>query len=90
MGKARQQKFMMDWMKPGEKGDGGHTCQLGRRVRTGGIVTQTRKIEGLILSRLWRGDSNCTGCRNTDIEVTKEMVSAAEQEKINRGQKKVS
>ena len=88
MGKARQQKFMMDWMKPGEKGDGGHTCQLGRRVRTGGIVTQTRKIEGLILSRLWRGDSNCTGCRNTDIEVNKEMVSAAEQEKINRGQKK--
>ena len=71
---------MMDWMKTGEKGDGGHTCELGRRVCTGATLTQNRRVEGLILSRAWRGRSNCTGCTNTDTEINKAKVWFKEQE----------
>ena len=56
IGKEKQQRFMIDWMKSGEKGNGGHTCKLGMRVRTGGIVMKARRqTEGLIILRVWHG-----------------------------------
>ena len=77
----------MDWMKTGENGDGGHTCELGRRVCTGATLAQTRRVEGLILSRAWRGRSNCTGCTNTDTEMNKEMAWFKKQENFKKSQK---
>ena len=71
--KAKQQKFIIDWMWPGEKGLGGHTCGLGLRVQTGGRVTMAgRSIEGLIVRRHWEGESSCIGCITTAQEISEE------------------
>ena len=80
--KAKQQKFIIDWMRPGEKGLGGHTCGLGLRVRTGGRVTMAgRSIEGLIVRRHWEGESSCKGCIATAQEISEEETWKDEQGK---------
>ena len=60
-------------MRPGERGKGGHTCQLGLRVRTGGKVRMAaRSIKGLILNRPWEEDRYCLGCNATTQEILEE------------------
>ena len=73
--KAKQQKFMRDWMRPGEKGNESHTCQLGQRVRTRGrVMTARRNIEGLIVKRVWEAESKCLGCLETAQEISEETA----------------
>ena len=70
---SRQQHFMIDWMKKGENGVGGHTCKLGTRVRTGGrVMLGKRTVEGLIVARTWEEDSCCKGCRVLKLEIQQE------------------
>ena len=78
--KSRQQKFIIDWMKSGEKGTGGHTCILGSRVRTGGTVMEARRrIEGVIIQRLWKGDHHCEGCNLTELEINQDRCQSENQ-----------
>ena len=71
--KAKQQKFMIDWMRPGENVKGSHTCVLGSSVRTGGrVVMANRKVEGLIIRKVWVGESQCSGCKATEKEISEE------------------
>ena len=69
---------MIDWMQPREREKGGHTqshtCVLGPRVRTGGrVVMARRNVEGVIMNRVWEGESHCQGCRATVQEFSEEL-----------------